>query len=275
MKPVLIKNFKIGANIYGFYICKKIECKLTRLGDEYLDLLLQDKTGLIRGKVWSNVSEFKSEFFNNDIVAVKGSVIEYNKVKEINIFYLNKASTNLYSKYGFNKDNLIIKISESISTLEKFLYESINNKELKTGKEIKILIKNNFDKISKIPSLNKPYDLSGGFLLELVHLLKLNKKLPKIFNDKDESLIIIGIIIKNIGLLQYFNDDIQFSISELGKESSLKLLTLNIIDYYYKQNDSLKIKLQNFVLSEHKNIDVNLKFVESLYDFNNSINALN
>ena len=70
MKPVLIKNFKIGANIYGFYICKKIECKLTRLGDEYLDLLLQDKTGLIRG---NDIS------FKNNYIHEYGSFDQHNK----------------------------------------------------------------------------------------------------------------------------------------------------------------------------------------------------
>ena len=53
MKLTYIKDFNKGMTINGFFICKKIECKLTRLGDEYLDLILQDKTGVIRGKVWS------------------------------------------------------------------------------------------------------------------------------------------------------------------------------------------------------------------------------
>jgi len=275
MKLTLIKNFKTGQDIHGFFICKKIECKLTRLGDEYLDLILQDKTGIIRGKIWSNVSQFKNKISNDYIVAVKGNVIEFNKINEINIFYLNRANDSLYQKYGFNKNNLIIKISENIPTLEKFLYDNINNKELKMGKEIKTLVKNNIDKINKFPSLNNPYKLYGGFLLEIVHILKMNKRLPKIFNNKDESLVVMGIILKKIGLLKYFNDDIQFSISELGRNSSIKLLSINMIEYYFKQNEKMKIKLQNFILNENENLDVNLKFVNSLYDFNNSIITLN
>ena len=48
-----VEDFKEGDNIRGFFFCKKVALRITRLGDEYLDVLLEDKTGIIRAKVWS------------------------------------------------------------------------------------------------------------------------------------------------------------------------------------------------------------------------------
>ena len=274
MKLTYIKDFNKGMTINGFFICKKIECKLTRLGDEYLDLILQDKTGIIRGKVWSYVNEYKS-ISEKDVVAIKGAIIEYNKTNEINISYINIANEKLYKKYGLNYENLIIKVDENIDSLEKYLINTISSISVKGALNLKKLVKDNILKIKKIPSLNKKYNLYGGYLLEIIDLLKLNKKLSKIFEDKDENIIIITIIIKNIGLIHYYNDDLQFSVSELGEENDIKLLSIKLIDQYFAKNEVLKNKLQNFILNDNLNKDANLNFVNALYDFNNAINILN
>ena len=57
-----VKDFKVGMSIRGFYLCKYVENKMTRLGDEYLDLILEDDSGTIRAKVWSFVDNFKCLF---------------------------------------------------------------------------------------------------------------------------------------------------------------------------------------------------------------------
>ena len=55
MKSILISNLVSGMKLQGFYLC--IEKKLRRKKDSsiYLDLLLQDKSGLIRARIWDNV----------------------------------------------------------------------------------------------------------------------------------------------------------------------------------------------------------------------------
>ena len=142
MKLTYIKDFNKGINIKGFFLCKRIECKLTRLGDEYLDIVLQDKTGIIVGKVWSYVEKFK-HISKKDVVAVKGSIIEYNKTNEINISYIKIVNESLYKKYGFKKENLVIKIKENIDVLEKYIFNTISSLDFEESKEIKTLVENN------------------------------------------------------------------------------------------------------------------------------------
>ena len=85
IRLISIKNFKVGQDVSGFYLCKDKYIKKTRLGDSYIDLILQDSTGKIRAKIWNHAKHFSNNFMKNDIVAVKGSIIEFNHENEFNI----------------------------------------------------------------------------------------------------------------------------------------------------------------------------------------------
>ena len=112
-----IKKIKVGQNISGFYLCKNKYIKKTRLGDLYIDLILQDSTGKIRAKIWSNAKHFSNNFMENDIVAVKGSIIEFNHENELNIKSINVANNDFYLEYGYS--NSLILGSNSISIKKK------------------------------------------------------------------------------------------------------------------------------------------------------------
>ena len=107
-----ISSFKEGMKIRNFFICKKISHKMTRLGDPYLDILLEDKTGIIRGKVWLYSEVFKKNIKEGFPVAIKGDIVKFNDVNEINISFINYANEFLYSIYGFQKNKLVQTIDE-------------------------------------------------------------------------------------------------------------------------------------------------------------------
>jgi len=44
-KVLDIGKFKEGDSIKGFFLCKSYQCKFTRLGDEYIDCILENSSG--------------------------------------------------------------------------------------------------------------------------------------------------------------------------------------------------------------------------------------
>ena len=128
-----ISNFKEGICIKGFFICREKINKTTRLGDPYIDLVLEDKTGVIRGKVWSYVDSLNKLIIKDKAVAVKGTIIKYNNINEINISYINTVSDDLYDLYGFNKNNLIKTVNMNIDKMSQLLYETIYFTPLKNS----------------------------------------------------------------------------------------------------------------------------------------------
>ena len=265
-----ISDFKEGSRIKGFFICKEKINKTTRLGDPYLDLVLEDKTGIVRGKVWSHVDSLNELIVKGKAVALKGTVIKYNNINEINVSYINTITNDLYKAYGFKKENLIKTIEYDIDKMVYTLYEKIKKLNTPYNKIIKDIISDNLFVLKKIPSPNKPYNLSGGWLLEVMSILRINTKVFSLYKELNEDLIVSGIILKKIGLISYFNDDFIFSIKE--NIENINILSINNINKYFKKNnDYIKINLQKIILDESNNTDIHVRYVNALYDFNKNI----
>ena len=59
VKDINISKLSEGDSVQAFFICKNIYINFTRLGDEYIDCILENKSGSIRAKIWHFVDEYK------------------------------------------------------------------------------------------------------------------------------------------------------------------------------------------------------------------------
>ena len=272
---VYIKDFKEGMDVRGFYLCKYVEQKTTRLGDEYLDLMLQDKTGSVRAKIWSFVDSYKDLVKRGFPVAVKGSIIIYNEEKEINIQHINNVKDSIYKKYGYNKNLLIKNIDININTLLTYLNKKINLINKEYNKVIILIIKKNIEEIKKYPSDIAPYNVSGGLLLEITDVLKLNDLVSAKLNinNFDESMIISSIILKKIGLINYCNNDLEFSINKEYDGIGITMLSIDIINKYFKSKKIKldKLSIESIILNNNRKFIKYSRYLNSIYDLNISI----
>ncbi len=275
IKDVNIKKITNGDKVCGFFICKSFSVKFTRLGDEYIDCILENKTGNIRGKVWSFVEDFKKRISAHAPVAVKGSVINYNDNLEVNISSINIADSTIYETYGYNQDSLVKAADDDMKKLYTQLDKYLNTLNSDYKRIVKKIVKNNYKKFTSYPSIDKPYMLKGGLLKQIVTLLILNDKIHKQYKSINNDVVKAGIIIKNIGCLYYFNDDFQFSVSKTNKKIGCKLHGVNLInDYalsYSSFSHDIKTQLQNIILSENSENDVNINYINSIYAFDLNI----
>ena len=77
MKSVLINNLVSNMKLQGFYLCIEKKLRKKKDGSPYIDLLLQDKSGLIRGRIWDNVHILTKKFDVGNPVALKGVTYIY------------------------------------------------------------------------------------------------------------------------------------------------------------------------------------------------------
>ena len=269
-----IKDFKIGNVIKGFYLCKDINFKITRLGDEYVDLFLEDSTGTIRSKIWSNINYYKSEIDTSYPVAIKGKVISYNNNLEIDISFIKSITNDLYDKYGFN-ENLLFKYSNK-ETEKKFQMLLSYTKSLSNDYKIitEKIIRKYKDQILSIPSKHKKYLFKGGFLFQLVTLLELNGKIYKRYSLELDRTV-AGIILKNIGLVEYYNNDLMFTITKDKKKKGLKLLGLDIVNEYNSKKNTTIIDFlkKNIINDSLESDDTYIHYIENIYIFDSRISV--
>ena len=92
-----INTLREGETIRNIYLCKGKRSAETRNGKPYDNLILQDKTGTLDGKVWDPNSGGIADYDEMDFVEVYGEVISYNNALQLNIKQLRKAYEDEYN----------------------------------------------------------------------------------------------------------------------------------------------------------------------------------
>ena len=92
-----INTLHEGDTIREIYLCKGKRSAETRNGKPYDNLILQDKTGTLDGKVWDPNSHGISDYDEKDFIDVYGEVISYNGNLQLNIKQIRVASEEEYN----------------------------------------------------------------------------------------------------------------------------------------------------------------------------------
>lgn len=92
-----INTLQERETIRNIYLCKGKRSAETRNGKPYDDLILQDKTGTLNGKVWDPNSGGIAEYDEMDFIEVFGEVTSYNNTLQLNIRQIRKVQEDEYN----------------------------------------------------------------------------------------------------------------------------------------------------------------------------------
>ena len=91
-----INELREGGKISGIYLCKHKQAAVTKNGKPYENLILQDKTGTIDGKIWEPNSLGIDEFDPLDYIDVVGDVTSFQGSLQVSIKRARKAGEGEY-----------------------------------------------------------------------------------------------------------------------------------------------------------------------------------
>ena len=86
-----IESFREGMHVSEVYLCKTKQIALTKNGKEYGSVTMQDKTGVVDGKIWELSSPGINEFSAMDYVFVDADVTVFQGSFQLNIKRIRKA----------------------------------------------------------------------------------------------------------------------------------------------------------------------------------------
>ena len=85
-----------GDRINGIYLCKQKQSAVTKNGKPYENIILQDKTGIMDGKIWDPNSLGIDDFDALDYIDVVGDVTSFAGAMQLNIKRVRKAAEDEY-----------------------------------------------------------------------------------------------------------------------------------------------------------------------------------
>lgn len=96
-----IENLREGETIHDIYFIKHKQSAVTKNGKPYENVILQDKTGTIDGKIWEPNSQGIDEFDVMDYVEIGGEITNFQGMLQVNIKRARKCQEGEYEPSNY------------------------------------------------------------------------------------------------------------------------------------------------------------------------------
>ncbi len=195
----LINEFKPQESVKGYFLCKFKQILKNKNGKDYCSVRLQDKSGVIDGKIWSMHSCILP-FEVDDIVEVEGETLLYQENLQLNINKIQKAEG------GYELKDFIPQTHKDVAALENELLDLI---EQVSSPYIKKLLEQIFLEdatyeafVSHSAGKSVHHAYLNGLLEHTVTVTKIGKYLATLYEGVQIDLVIAGCLLHDIGKLR-------------------------------------------------------------------------
>ncbi len=201
-----IKELHEGETIRAVYLCKMKRSAETRNGKPYDNLVLQDKTGSLNGKVWDPNSQGIADYEENDFIEVYGEVVSYNRNLQLNIKQLRVALEGEYQPADYmpvSEQNVEGMYQELLSYIK-----SISNPYLRQGVEYYFVQNEDFIQSFKRHSAAKTvhHGFVGGLVEHTLSVVKLCEYFAGAYPILNRDLLLASAICHDIGKTRELSD---------------------------------------------------------------------
>lgn len=195
-----------GETIRNVYLCKGKRSAETRNGKPYDNLILQDKTGTLDGKVWDPNSQGIADYDEKDFIEVFGDVINYNGNLQLNIRQIRKAEEGEY-----NPADYMPTTEKSVDGMYEELtayIRQISNKYLRQVLEFYYIKDEVFIKKFKAHSAAKTvhHGFSGGLLEHTLSVTRMCDYFATSYSILNRDLLLSSAILHDIGKVKELSD---------------------------------------------------------------------
>lgn len=188
-----------GDRINGIYLCKQKISAVTKNGKPYENVILQDKTGIMDGKIWDPNSLGIDDFDALDYIDVMGDVTSFAGAMQLNIKRVRKASEDEYDPADY------LPVSENstddmYSQLTAFI-NSVKNPYLSTLLKMLFVEDAEFIKVFEGHSAAKTvhHGFIGGLLEHTLGVARLCEYMVQAYPVLNRDLLITAALLHDIG----------------------------------------------------------------------------
>lgn len=194
-----INSLRDGDAVREVYLCKGKRSAETRNGKPYDNLVLQDKTGTIDGKIWDPYSQGIADYSEMDFIDIVGDIISYNGSLQLNIKQLRVAGSSEYVAADYMPTS-----EKSVEGMYAKLLEyvdGIENPYLKKAAEFYYVDNQKFIQTFQAHSAAKTvhHGFAGGLLEHTLSILKICEFFVANYEIFNKDLLYTAALYHDIG----------------------------------------------------------------------------
>ena len=241
-----ISDLHEGDQVSEIYLCKTKSPGTSKFGKSYYSLTLQDKTGMIDGKVWELTNAI-GHFEAMDYILVRGQVTSYQGSNQLNIQQIRKAQEG-----EFDMADYMPSTKKDIDGMFKELLAMISKTKNQYLKQLaeKIFIEDkNFAREFKVHSAAKSvhHGYIGGLLEHSLSVAKICESYASLYPQLNRDLIVMCALWHDMGKVEElssfpendYTDEGQLEFGSPKKPALLEAIALS-------QADNLDAKMETF-----------------------------
>ena len=201
-----IETLREGERIQEIYLCRQRTTAMTKTGNEYENVILQDKTGSLDAKIWDPHSMGIDEFDALDYVEVNGDVTVFNGQTQLSIKRARKISetdvdqTNYLPCTNKNIDEMMMELTKFIAGVNNPYYKQVLTKLFIDNTEFAEA----FKKHSAAKSVH--HGFIGGLLEHTLSVAKMCDFFAKQYPILNRDLLMTSAICHDIGKVYELSD---------------------------------------------------------------------
>ena len=254
-----INTLREGDIVRSVYLCKSKRSAETRNGKPYDNLLLQDKTGTLDGKVWDPNSGGIADYDEKDFIEVFGEVISYNNNLQLNIKQLRKPYEDEYNAADYmptSEKNVESMYAELLSYIKK-----VDNKYLRQLLEYYFVKNESFIKVFKSHSAAKSvhHGFAGGLLEHTLSIVKMCEYYLSAYPILSKDLLYTAAIFHDIGKTKELSSFPENDYTDDGQLIGHIVMGVEMISEGVRHIDGFPVKLaselKHCVLAHHGELE--------------------
>ncbi len=254
MKKQYVDDLKPGDFVDDIFVLSEKTVAQKKDGNNYLNVVLSDKTGSIKGVVWDNVDRIAAGPASGDVVRIQASVNEYRGVAQLVIKNMEACSAEVFDPSVFlpatqlNIDSMLQRLLAVTASFKddylKALLDAFwNDKEF-------VL------KFKTAPAAKKMHHAYiGGLLEHTLSMATLADKIAGHYSGIDRDLLITGAILHDIGKTRELEYELKIDYSDEGRFLSHIVIGLEMIveklDQIEDFPEERKLLLKHLIVSHH------------------------
>ncbi len=229
MKKRFIADIKAGDMVDDVFVLAEKTLSQKRDGNNFLNVILSDKTGDLKGVVWDNVDQIAGDVTSGDFVSIRGTVSEYRGTLQLVVKGMDRCSRDAVDPKDFlpatSRDidgmfQRLVKITASLTTpYLKTLFDAFWKDEEFVRK------------FKTAPAAKKMHHAYIGGLLE--HTLSMTSLADKVaghYSGIDRDLLVAGAVLHDIGKTDEFEYQFKIDYTDEGRLLNHIVIGLKMVD---------------------------------------------
>lgn len=245
----MIKDLKERDDASGTYLVKEAT-KIDRGTDPYMNIILQDGSGIIDAKKWHATDEDLTIFESGNLVEITGELLLYKSKKQIRI-----DSCKISESREALEEFLVpspVPVEELITKFRSYV-KSITTPELKTI--LNEIFKKYYNQFIDYPAaVRNHHEFYHGLLYHTVFMCDVAEQLSKIYKSVNRDLLISGCILHDLGKIFELSGPLATKYTIEGNLLGHLSMGMSLIREIAHENNiqgDYPIILEHMVLSHH------------------------